>query len=94
MLQDFGHEHNSLSLRAAHNYWAQKAGKSKTPLLQRFWYDKRWARQNALMTRREEHGDSDDSHGVPFQGKETPRKAARGRTLAVDDVRSRLLAAR
>ena len=95
-VQDFGRDYNSVQLRAAHKYWSQKAANSQTPLLQRFWYDKRWARQNALKTRREEADDDDSSDDdLPFQGKNSPRKLGpRGRLLSSEDVRQRLLIAR
>jgi len=47
-IQDFANSFPSLTVRAVHNYWAKKAAASKLPLLQRFWYDKPWARLVAL----------------------------------------------
>lgn len=95
--QDFGDDIASLTVRAAHNYWAQKAAKSKTPLLQCFWFDKRWARQNAVKSRKEELLDVESDDGIPFQGKEV-NKGQRGkgriRQLSQDEIRARLFAAR
>ena len=94
-MQDLSEDFSSLTIRAAHNYWAQKAAKSKTPLLQCFWFDKRWAKQNAVKTRREDHSEDESDDGIPFQGKEEPRRAkGRGRQLTNDEIRSRLFAAR
>lgn len=96
-MQDFGDEFPSLTVRAVHNYWAMKAGASKLPLLQRFWYDKPWARVLARSSRKQSDSDSDSDDDIPFQGKDdAPPRRARGRqrTLDLEEVEDRLHAAR
>ena len=93
-VQAFSEEFSSLTVRAVHNHWAKKASASKLPLLQRFWYDKPWARLLARNAGAQADSDSDSDDGIPFQGKDTPKVAARGRALDMEDAEDRLHTAR
>ena len=77
-----------------HNYWAKKAAASKLPLLQKFWYDKPWARLVALTKQPQEDSSSDEEGGIPFQGKDSPKTHHRKKAIAVQDVEDRLNHAR
>lgn len=93
-MQEVGDEFSSLTVRAVHNYWAKKAASSKLPLLQRFWYDKPWARSLARANPSGWESDSGSDDGIPFQGKDSPRLFTRGRTIDIDEVEDRLYSAR
>lgn len=95
-LQDFGNAFPSLTVRAVHNYWAKKAGASKLPLLQRFWYDKPWGRLADLAKLTQQDSSSDEEDGIPFQGKDSPTRETHHRKKAMDlvDVEDRLHHAR
>ena len=93
-VQEFGGTYPSLTVRAVHNYWALKAAASKMPLLQKFWYDKPWARLVALTNQPKQDSSSDEEDGIPFQGKDSPKTHHRQKALDPHEVEDRLLHAR
>lgn len=94
-LQDFADSCSSLTVRAVHNYWAKKAAASKLPLLQKFWYDKPWARLVDLTKLQHQDSSSDEEEGIPFQGKDSPQaQHHRKKAMDVQAVHDRLNHAR
>lgn len=96
-MQDLGDKYPSLTVRAAHNYWAKKAAASKLPLLQRFWYDKPWERLLALTKPLADDSSSGDEDGIPFQGKDSEgvhRVHHRKKAMDIEDIKERLRHAR
>ena len=94
------------AVKLIYTYWSEKRKASNRPLLQRLWFEQPWVRRAAKGSKQgaphagdNSDGDEDDSasdndsEGVPFMGRDTPRSIPHGgrlRHMQASDVRDAL----